>query len=195
MTEIAILASGNGSNAENIAEYFLGNSDIRVALILSNKPDALVHERAAKLGIPSFTFTKAEFDDGMEILEILREYDIDFIVLAGFLLKISQPLLDAFSGHIINIHPALLPKHGGKGMYGDRVHQAVIDANETESGITIHYVNEHYDEGNIIFQAICKVEPDDNCETLAARVHALEYAHFPRVIEAVIKEQPYPEEG
>lgn len=195
MTEIAILASGNGSNAENIAEYFLGNSDIRVALILSNKPDALVHERAAKLGIPSFTFTKAEFDDGMEILEILREYDIDFIVLAGFLLKISQPLLDDFSGHIINIHPALLPKHGGKGMYGDRVHQAVIDANETESGITIHYVNEHYDEGNIIFQAICKVEPDDNCETLAARVHALEYAHFPRVIEAVIKEQPYPEEG
>lgn len=189
MTVIAILASGNGSNAENIAAYFSGNNDIRVALILSNKPDAFVHERAAKLGIPSFNFTKAEFDDGMEILEILREYEIDFIVLAGFLLKISQPLLDAFSDRIINIHPALLPKYGGKGMYGDRVHQAVIDAGDTESGITIHYVNEHYDAGHIIFQAVCEVKADDTSHALAERVHALEYAHFPRIIEAVIKEQ------
>ncbi|MCE5204811.1 MAG: phosphoribosylglycinamide formyltransferase [Porphyromonadaceae bacterium] len=187
MTRIAIIASGSGSNAENIAKYFKGHAEVHISLILSNNSDAYVHERAAKLGIPSFTFTKAEFDEGKEILEVLREYEIDFIVLAGFLLKISQPLLEAYAERIVNIHPALLPKYGGKGMYGDRVHQAVIDASETESGITIHYVNEHYDEGNIIFQAICKVEPDDNCETLAARVHALEYAHFPRVIEAVIK--------
>lgn len=189
MTRIAIIASGSGSNAENIARYFKGHAEVDISLILSNNSGAYVHERAAKLGIPSFTFTKAEFDEGSEILEILREYEIDFIVLAGFLLKISQPLLDAYAGRIVNIHPALLPKYGGKGMYGDKVHRAVIDAGETESGITIHYVNERYDEGNIIFQSTCKVEPDDNCETLAARVHALEYSHFPRVIETVIKEQ------
>ena len=188
MTNIAIFASGSGSNAENIADYFKGSTEIGVTLILSNKQDAYVHERAKKLGIPSFTFTKAEFADGTEILEILREYEIDFIVLAGFLLKVSKSLLEAYPRRIVNIHPALLPKHGGKGMYGDRVHQAVLDAGETESGITIHYINEHYDEGSIIFQAICKVEPGDNSETLAARVHALEYAHFPCVIEAVLKE-------
>ena len=188
MTNIAIFASGSGSNAENIADYFKGSTEIGVTLILSNKQDAYVHERAKKLGIPSFTFTKAEFADGTEILEILREYEIDFIVLAGFLLKASKSLLEAYPRRIVNIHPALLPKHGGKGMYGDRVHQAVLDAGETESGITIHYINEHYDEGSIIFQAICKVEPGDNSETLAARVHALEYAHFPCVIEAVLKE-------
>ncbi len=188
MTNIAIFASGSGSNAENIADYFKGSTEIGVTLILSNKQDAYVHERAKKLGIPSFTFTKAEFADGTEILEILREYEIDFIVLAGFLLKVSKSLLEAYPRRIVNIHPALLPKHGGRGMYGDRVHQAVLDAGETESGITIHYINEHYDEGSIIFQAICKVEPGDNSETLAARVHALEYAHFPCVIEAVLKE-------
>ena len=188
MINIAIFASGSGSNAENIADYFKGSTEIGVTLILSNKQDAYVHERAKKLGIPSFTFTKAEFADGTEILEILREYEIDFIVLAGFLLKVSKSLLEAYPRRIVNIHPALLPKHGGKGMYGDRVHQAVLDAGETESGITIHYINEHYDEGSIIFQAICKVEPGDNSETLAARVHALEYAHFPCVIEAVLKE-------
>ena len=188
MINIAIFASGSGSNAENIADYFKGSTEIGVTLILSNKQDAYVHERAKKLGIPSFTFTKAEFADGTEILEILREYEIDFIVLAGFLLKVSKSLLEAYPRRIVNIHPALLPKHGGRGMYGDRVHQAVLDAGETESGITIHYINEHYDEGSIIFQAICKVEPGDNSETLAARVHALEYAHFPCVIEAVLKE-------
>ncbi|MDD2314847.1 MAG: phosphoribosylglycinamide formyltransferase [Proteiniphilum sp.] len=195
MTYIAIFASGSGSNAENIANYFKSSTDIGVALILSNKQDAYVHERAKKLGIPSFTFTKAEFADGTEILEILREYEIDFIVLAGFLLKVSKSLLEAYPGRIVNIHPALLPKHGGKGMYGDRVHQAVLDAGETESGITIHYINEHYDEGDIIFQATCKVEPDDNFEMLAARVHALEYTHFPSVIEAVLKELHARESG
>lgn len=186
MTNIAIFASGSGSNAENIADYFKGNANFRVALILSNKLDAYVHERAKSLCIPSFTFLKAEFDEGSEILEILREYEIDFIVLAGFLLKVSQYIIDAYPNRIVNIHPALLPKHGGKGMYGDRVHQAVLDAGETESGITIHYINEHYDEGSIIFQATCNVEPGDSAEMLASRVHALEYAHFPRVIETVL---------
>ena len=133
MTYIAIFASGSGSNAENIANYFKSSTDIGVALILSNKQDAYVHERAKKLGIPSFTFTKAEFADGTEILEILREYEIDFIVLAGFLLKVSKSLLEAYPGRIVNIHPALLPKHGGKGMYGDRVHQAVLDAGDRKS--------------------------------------------------------------
>jgi phosphoribosylglycinamide formyltransferase-1 len=188
MTNIAIFASGSGSNAKNIATYFKDNSECGVKLILSNKIDAFVHERAKKLCIPSFTFTKAEFDDGVEIVEILREYEIDFIVLAGFLLKVSKPILDAYPGRIVNIHPALLPKHGGKGMYGDRVHQAVLDAGETESGITIHYINEHYDEGSIIFQASCNVETGDNAETLAARVHELEYLHFPHVIESLLKE-------
>ncbi|HAR39088.1 MAG: phosphoribosylglycinamide formyltransferase [Bacteroidetes bacterium GWD2_45_23] len=188
MTQIAIFASGSGSNAENIADYFKGNPDIGVALILSNKQDAYVHERAKKLGIASFFFTKVEFDEGTKILDVLRKNKIDFIVLAGFLLKISQPILDAFSGRIINIHPALLPKYGGKGMYGDKVHQAVIDAGETESGITIHYVNEHYDAGHIIYQVSCEVQSGDSCDILAARVHALEYAHFPRVIEDVVRE-------
>ncbi|HBG58798.1 MAG TPA: phosphoribosylglycinamide formyltransferase, partial [Porphyromonadaceae bacterium] len=179
--------SGSGSNAENIANYFCGHADIRISLIISNNADAYVHERARRHDIPSCTFTKEEFGEGSKILDILREYKIDFIVLAGFLLKISQPILDAFPGRIINVHPALLPKYGGKGMYGDRVHQAVIDACETESGITIHYVNEHYDEGDIIFQATCEVLPLDTLDALASRVHALEYAHFPRVIEAVVK--------
>ena len=187
MARIAIIASGSGSNAENIANYFKGDAGVHIPLILSNNPDAYVHERAAKLGIPSFTFTKAEFDDGMEILEILHEYEIDFIVLAGFLLKISQPLLEAYPGRIVNIHPALLPKYGGRGMYGDRVHRAVVEAGEKESGITIHYINEHYDEGDIIFQATCQLLPGDTPEVVAGKVHALEYTYYPEVIGALLK--------
>ncbi len=187
MARIAIIASGSGSNAENIANYFKGDAGVHIPIILSNNPDAYVHERAAKLGIPSFTFTKAEFDDGMEILEILHEYEIDFIVLAGFLLKISQPLLEAYPGRIVNIHPALLPKYGGRGMYGDRVHRAVVEAGEKESGITIHYINEHYDEGDIIFQATCQLLPGDTPEVVAGKVHALEYTYYPEVIGALLK--------
>lgn len=186
MTRIVLFASGSGSNAENIAHYFSGNSAISVPLIISNKRDAYVHERARRLGIPSFTFSKAEFDEGSVVIDTLRTYEINFIVLAGFLLKVSQPLLDAYPGRIINIHPALLPKFGGKGMYGDRVHQAVVEAGETESGITIHYIDEHYDEGDIIFQATCEVLPEDTPEEVARKVHALEYAFFPEVIEKVI---------
>ncbi len=187
MTRIALFASGSGTNAENIIRHFSGNEAILIPLIISNKRDAYVHERADRLDIPSFTFSKAEFDEGTAVIDLLSTFEIDYIVLAGFLLKVSQPLLDAYPGRIINIHPALLPKFGGKGMYGDRVHQAVVEAGETESGITIHYIDENYDEGDIIFQATCEVLSDDTFEEVARKVHALEYAHFPRVIEAVVK--------
>ncbi len=187
MIRIAIFASGSGSNAENLAEYYRNRQDIGISIIISNKRDAYVHERARKLGIPSYTFSKAEFDEGSAVLDILREYKADFIVLAGFLLKVSQPLLDAYPRRIVNIHPALLPKYGGKGMYGDRVHREVVAAGETKSGITIHYVNEHYDEGDIIFQATCDLQQGDTPEDVAIKVHQLEYAHFPEVIAAVAK--------
>ena len=187
MTRIALFASGSGSNAENIVRYFSEKEDISIPLIISNKKDAYVHERAGRLGVPSLTFSKVEFDEGLVVVDTLHTYNIDFIVLAGFLLKVSQPLLDAYPGRIINIHPALLPKFGGKGMYGDRVHQAVVEAGETESGITIHFIDENYDEGDMIFQATCGVLPDDSPEEVARKVHALEYACFPRVIEAVVK--------
>lgn len=187
MTRIVLFASGSGTNAENIARYFSGNEEISIPFIISNKKDAYVHERARRLGIPSFTFSKAEFDEGSPVLALLSASGIDYIVLAGFLLKVSQPLLDAYTGRIINIHPALLPKFGGKGMYGDRVHRAVVEAGEKESGITIHLIDENYDEGDIIFQATCPVLPEDVPEAVAAKVHALEYAYFPKVIEAVVK--------
>ena len=187
MTRIAIFASGNGSNAENISNYFNSNPKVEVSLILTNNPNAFVLERAKKLNIKSLVFNKDQFLKTDEILQILVNYDINLIVLAGFLLKIPENLIKQFSNKIINIHPALLPKHGGKGMYGDNVHQAVISAKEVESGITIHYVNEHYDKGEIIFQAKCPVLPTDNYEDVAAKIHQLEYEHFPKVIESIVK--------
>ncbi len=187
MINIAIFASGNGSNAENISSYFNQNSTINVSIIISNNKNAYVHERAKKLGIPSFTFSKTEFICGDEILKRMKEYDIDFIVLAGFLLKVPQLIIDAYPNRIINIHPALLPKYGGKGMYGGFVHQAVKDAKETETGITIHYINENYDEGDIIFQAKCKVLDTDTYTDIAQKVQTLEQCHFPEIIESVVK--------
>lgn len=186
MTKVAILASGSGSNAENIIRYFSTNNAISIDLIISNKTDAYVHERAKNLNIPSFTFNKSQFDSPELIIDFLREKEIDFIVLAGFLLKVDKDIVTAFPDKIINIHPALLPKFGGKGMYGDNVHKAVIEAGEKESGITIHYINENYDEGSIIFQAKCSVEKDDDYENLAKKIHALEYEYFPQIIERVI---------
>ncbi|MGI6574044.1 MAG: phosphoribosylglycinamide formyltransferase [Fermentimonas sp.] len=186
MINLAIFASGNGSNAENIIRFFSKSEWIRVALILSNKEDAFVHTRARALGVPSRSFRKAEFDEGRPVLDSLQAYSVDFVVLAGFLLKVSQPILEAYPDRILNIHPALLPKHGGKGMYGDRVHQAVVDAGDTESGITVHYVNEHYDEGTILFQARCRVLPTDSVNDVARKVHELEYLHFPKVIEEAV---------
>ena len=189
MKHIAIFASGNGSNAENIVRFFDGNKDVNPVVFISNKKEAFVHTRAQKLGIPSYTFSKNEFDEGTPIVTLLRRYEVDFVVLAGFLLKISQPILDAFPDKIVNIHPALLPKFGGKGMYGSHVHRAVVEAGERESGITIHYVNENYDEGNVIFQASCPVLPSDTADDVAKKVSELEYLHFPKIIEEVISLQ------
>ena len=185
LLRIALFASGSGSNAENIVHYFSHNSGFCFPLIISNKPDAFIHSRANQLNIPSFTFSREDFTDGEKILSLLKVYNIDCIVLAGFLLKIPQSLILAFPQKIINIHPALLPKHGGKGMYGMKVHQAVSETGDSESGITIHYVNSNYDEGSIIFQATCPVLPTDTPDMIAEKVHKLEYEHFPKVIEKI----------
>lgn len=183
---IAVFASGSGTNAENIIRYFSENDSARVQLVLSNKKDAFVLERAHALGVPCEVFLKPEWDSPEKILAILRRYEINFIVLAGFLLRVPDAILHAYPNKIINIHPALLPKFGGKGMYGDRVHEAVVAAGEQETGITIHYINEHYDEGDIVFQATCPVLPEDTPSDVAKKVHALEYKHFPVVIERLI---------
>jgi phosphoribosylglycinamide formyltransferase-1 len=186
MEKIALLASGSGSNVENIVRYFKSGNELEFPLVLSNNPDAHVHVRAKKLNISSFTICKKGFENG-EALLFLKRFQIDFIVLAGFLFKIPENILVAYPNRIINIHPALLPKYGGKGMYGSHVHEAVVANRETESGITIHYVNENYDEGNIIFQAKCEVLPTDSPEDVAKKVHALEYKYFPEVILNVVK--------
>ncbi|WP_195533230.1 phosphoribosylglycinamide formyltransferase [Bacteroides finegoldii] len=183
---IAIFASGSGSNTENIIRYFRKSEAIQVSLVLSNRSDAYVLERAHRLGVPCNVFPKEDWMAGDEILAVLQEYHIDFVVLAGFLVRVPDLLLHAYPNKIINIHPALLPKFGGKGMYGDRVHEAVVAAGEKESGITIHYINERYDEGNTVFQTACPVLPTDSPEDVAKKVHALEYEHFPRVIERLL---------
>lgn len=187
MKNIAIFASGTGTNAENIARYFANSEIVNVAVILSNNKNAGVLERAQKLGISSFVFSKDDFSDGTPIIKRLNDFNVQLIALAGFMSKISDTILQAFPQRIINIHPALLPKFGGKGMYGDHVHEAVVKAGERESGITIHYVNEHYDEGAIIFQAACPLSPSDSPKEVAAKVHALEYKHYPFVIENLLQ--------
>ena len=183
MIKIAIFASGSGSNAQRIVEYFSGHNDITIACILSNRKDAYVLERAKVLKIPSYCFTKADLYDNNAVIDILNTCDVNFIVLAGFLLKIPANIIEKFPDRIVNIHPALLPKYGGKGMYGDNVHKAVIDNREKETGITIHKVNEKYDEGQPLFQISCAVDPSDTPEKVAEKVHALEYEWFPMVIE------------
>lgn len=186
MKNIAIFASGSGTNAENIIKYFKNSKNIQVKLVLSNKKDAYVLERAKKYQVKTFVFSNDALKESQIILEKLKESEIDFIVLAGFMRMIPRDILTAYHNKIINIHPALLPKFGGKGMYGDKVHKAVIDAGEKVSGITIHYVNENYDEGAIIFQATCPVCESDTPDTLAEKVHALEYNHYPKIIEKVV---------
>ncbi len=188
MKNIAIFASGNGSNAENIAKYFAGHPKIKVSCFLVNRPDAYVVERAKKLNIPAIIFDREQFYKTGFVLEKLKECGIDLIVLAGFLWLIPKNLIDAYPQKIINIHPALLPKFGGKGMYGDNVHRAVLEAGEKQSGISIHYVNEHYDQGDIIFQATTPVYPGDTIETLAKRIHQLEYEHYPKIIELLLSD-------
>ena len=187
MKKIGIFASGSGTNAENIIRYFSENEYGRVAVVLSNKIEAGVHERAKKLGVPSFTFSGSDFREGTDILRKLAEYNVDFIVLAGFLALVPPVIVNAYRNNIINIHPALLPKFGGKGMYGHFVHEAVIAAKESKTGITIHYVNERYDEGSIIFQAEFSVLSTDNVEDVERKIHELEYKHFPEVIENLCK--------
>ena len=182
MINVAIFASGSGSNAENIIRYFTGSQLVNFSCILSNKQDAFVHQRAKKLLIPSYTFTKQQFEDGT-VLSFLMDEKVNFIILAGFLLKVSDNIITQFPNKIVNIHPALLPKFGGKGMYGDYVHQAVVDAHETQTGITIHFVNNKYDDGEIIFQATCDVLSTDTPDDVAQKVHALEYEHFPHVLK------------
>ncbi len=183
MRKIAIFASGSGSNAQNIIEYFADSRQVQVSHIFCDKKNAYVLERAKNIGIPTVVFTKKEFNNSSRIIDTLQNEGIDLIILAGFLLLIPQNILEAYPNKIINIHPALLPKYGGKGMYGMNVHKAVHEAKEKATGITIHFLNEKYDEGEIIFQAKCEIKENDTPETIAQKVHALEYEHFPRVIE------------
>jgi len=183
---IALFASGNGSNVQNIVEYFQDNSVVKPSLILTNKANAFVIERAKNLDIPCLVFKPSELREGIVIKAAILKYQIDFVVLAGFLLKIPDYLIDLFPQKIINIHPALLPKFGGKGMYGDFVHQAVKDSGVAETGITIHYVNREYDEGQIIFQKKVPVLASDSSDDIAQKVHALEYEYFPKVIKDLL---------
>ena len=187
MKNIAIFASGAGTNAENIIKYFSNGNTARVVLVLSNKPDALVMERAARLDTKAIFFDRDQFYKTGEVLTELKNKSTDLIVLAGFLWLVPQKMIEEYRGRIVNIHPALLPHYGGKGMYGERVHSAVLEAGERESGITVHYVNEYYDSGDIIFQAKCPVMPGDTVDSLASRVHALEYEYYPKVIEQVLE--------
>ncbi len=186
MKNIAIFASGEGTNAQNIIDYFKTSDTIKIALIVSNKVNANVLNRAKQANIPSLVINRVDFYDNNITIEHLKSFNIDFIILAGFLWMIPEDLIKTYPNKIINIHPALLPNYGGKGMYGMKVHQAVIEAKEKESGISIHYVNEHYDEGKIISQHRCYVSENDTAETLAAKIHHLEYKFFPRVIEKVL---------
>lgn len=186
MKNIAIFASGSGSNAENIVNYFEGSEVAKISLIVCNKADAYVFERARRLGIPSRLVTRKEMGNQEAVMALMKEFQIDFIVLAGYLVLVPKYLVDAYPRAIVNIHPALIPLHCGKGMYGGRVHEDVIRCGDKESGITIHYVNEFFDNGDIIFQATCPVEPGDDAHAVATKVHQLEYAHFPRVIEEAV---------
>nr|WP_298923779.1 phosphoribosylglycinamide formyltransferase [uncultured Allomuricauda sp.] len=186
MKRIIVLASGSGSNAENIISFFKKTDSIKVCAVLTNKKTAAVLERCERLETPAFYFNKTAFSDSDAVIRLLKALNPDLIVLAGFLWKIPASLIKAFPNNIINIHPALLPKYGGKGMYGSKVHQAVKDNSESETGITIHYVNENYDEGAIIFQAKTTVTPSDDANSIAKKVHQLEYEHFPKVIEKLL---------
>lgn len=185
--QIVIFASGSGSNAEKIMEHFQHHPKAKVAMVLSNNANAPVHQRAQKFNIPSTSFDRNTFYQSKDILQKLKEVKADLIVLAGFMWLVPDYLTQAYPNRIINIHPALLPKFGGKGMYGHHVHKAVIASGEPQSGISIHYVNEHYDEGNIIFQASCPLSDSETPESLAEKIHQLEHQHYPKVIESLLE--------
>jgi phosphoribosylglycinamide formyltransferase-1 len=184
---IAIFASGSGTNAEKIMSFFQDHEAGEVALVLSNKPDAKVLERAGRYDVPTHVFNREQLYNTSEVLDMLIDRGISLVVLAGFLWLVPAELIRAFPNRMVNIHPALLPKYGGKGMYGRHVHEAVLKNEEKESGISIHYVNEVYDDGKIIRQEKCEVKPDDTPESLAARIHVLEYKYYPLVIEELLQ--------
>lgn len=189
MQSIAIFASGAGSNARQIILHFKHHTQIRVSLIVCNKPGAGVITIAEQEGIPLLLISREEFFHGDAYVPILKKYQINYIILAGFLWKIPPSLIEAFAGKIVNIHPALLPRYGGKGMYGQHVHEAVLASGDHESGISIHYVDELYDHGQLIFQARCPVEPGDSPQSLAEKIHRLEHQHYPHVIEELILQE------
>ena len=188
MKNIAIFVSGSGTNCENIIRYFKDHQDIKISLVLSNRTDAYALVRAQRLGVPTATVTKAEFNDEQKMITLLKSYHIDFIVLAGFLLMVPSFLIQQYNKRMINIHPALLPKHGGKGMYGHHVHEAVKAAGDTETGMTVHWVSDVCDGGEIIAQFSTPLSPDDTPDDIAHKEHLLEMEHFPKVIENVIRE-------
>ncbi|MBP5412437.1 MAG: phosphoribosylglycinamide formyltransferase [Bacteroidales bacterium] len=189
MKKVVLFASGNGTNVQQIAEYFACRKDIEMSYLFCNKKDAYVLKRAENLGIPFSIINRHSFYDTSEVYAQLQAIQPDLIVLAGFLWLMPTEIVRSFPKKIINIHPALLPKYGGKGMYGHHVHEAVVKNKESVSGISIHYVNEHYDEGDIIFQASCQVLPQDTADDVAAKIHLLEKEHFPKVIDRLLKEQ------
>jgi len=185
-TNIAIFASGSGSNAQKLMEYFKGREDIKVVLLLSNTSKAYALERAKNFGVPTYTFNRNGFYNSNEVVDELKKRDVKWVILAGFLWLIPENLLKAYPDQIVNIHPALLPAYGGHGMYGKYVHEAVAKAGDKESGITIHLLNERYDEGEIIFQARCLLEEGDTAEDIAHKVQLLEHEHFPIIVEQLI---------
>ena len=186
---IAIFASGSGSNCENLIRYFKDSEMVECALVVSNKSDAYVLERAQRLGVPTAVMPKALLNNPEAMLPLLKKYDIDFIVLAGFLPLVPNFLLDAFPRRIVNLHPALLPKYGGKGMWGHHVHEAVKEAGETETGMTVHWVTPVCDGGDIIAQYKCEIAPSDSVEDIAEKEHQLEMRYFPEVVERIIREE------
>jgi len=185
--KLAIFASGSGSNAENICNYFAESSDIKVVLICTNREDAFIVKRANKLNIPVYIFSKSELNNFVDLHKKLQNIEVDVIILAGFLLKLPAIMVDNYPNRIINIHPSLLPKYGGKGMYGSNIHKAVIKNKELESGISIHFVNQNYDEGKIILQKKCSISANESVETLIHKIHKLEHNYFPVAIEKTIK--------
>ncbi len=186
MKRIVIFASGSGTNAENLIRFFQNSDNASVIQVLTNNPHAKVLDRAKKLNVSALSFNRVALTKTNDVLNILRASKPDLIVLAGFLWKFPEFILNEFPNKVINVHPALLPKFGGKGMYGMHVHEAVVANNEAETGITIHYVNENYDEGAVIFQAKCSVEPSDTAEHVAAKIHELEMEHFPKVVDEIL---------
>ena len=186
MHKIVIFASGNGTNAENIIRHFQNSQKGQVALVVASKEGLPVLERAERLGVPNLVLTKEDMKDEERVIGLMKEYGVDFCVLAGYLLLVPKYVINYFNGRVVNIHPALLPKHGGKGMYGDRVHEDVLRCGDKESGITIHYIDENFDKGHNILQAYCSVLEDDTPHTLAQRIHSLEYAYFPVAIEQAL---------